>query len=50
VLVLENPLPADLRWMGTYLSEDRGILPVWDGDLRRLYCSKRDRERLAFLL
>jgi hypothetical protein len=50
VLVLENPLPAELRWMSDFLSDDRGILPVWDGNLRRLYCPKRYRQRLAFLL
>ncbi len=50
VLVLQNPLPIELRWMNEYLSEDRGILPVWDGNLRQLHCQIHHRECLSFLL
>lgn len=50
VLVIQHPLPAELRWMHAYLSEDRGILPVWDGDLRTLHCGRRHRGQLGFLL
>jgi len=50
VLVIQNPFPRALRWMRDYLSADRGIFPVWDGDLRTLHCHPEHRERLAFLL
>ncbi len=50
VLVLENPLPTDLAWMVAYLAEDRGILPVWDGDMQSLHCAHQHTDRLSFLL
>ena len=32
VLVIENPLPKENRWMEDYLIKDRGVLLVWDGN------------------
>ncbi len=48
VLVVENKLPAMLRWMIDYLESDRNVLTIWDGD-DRLYGNKRTQTSLAFL-
>jgi len=50
VLVLQNPMPRGMAWMAKYLAQDREILPVWDGNLRTLDCSRQHREQLAFLV
>jgi hypothetical protein len=50
VLVLQHPVPRDLHWTVEYLSEDRGIVPVWDGDMRTLHCDRRHRNEISFLL
>jgi hypothetical protein len=48
VLVIENPLPRKLGWMENYLTNDRGILLVWDGN-GRFSCSPEIRKQLEFL-
>lgn len=48
VLVLENPLPRKLSWMGDYLTKDRGILLVWDGS-GSFYCPEDAKRELPFL-
>ena len=50
VLVVERELPPLLRWVNSYLEEDRGILLAWDGDGRTLSCSPAARAELSFLL
>jgi hypothetical protein len=49
ILVLEQPLPESLSWLATYLIEDRGIIPIWDGDLTSLHCAEQHHEKLGFL-
>ncbi|MCW5555848.1 MAG: hypothetical protein KIS67_27285 [Verrucomicrobiae bacterium] len=48
VLVIENPLPRKLGWIENYLTKDRGILLVWDGD-RKFSCSPEIRKQLEFM-
>lgn len=48
VLVLENSLPMKLGWIERYLTEDRGIFLVWDGN-GTLNCSLQYRSNLGFL-
>lgn len=48
VLVLENNLPASIRWMSDYLEMDRNIMLVWDGN-NRLYARESTKNRLNFL-
>ena len=48
VLVIENPLPKENRWMEDYLINDRGVLLVWDGD-GKFHCSPHIRKQLGFL-
>ncbi len=48
VLVIENPLPKENRWMEDYLVKDRGVLLVWDGD-GKFHCPPSIREQLGFL-
>jgi len=48
VLVIENPLPRENRWMEDYLMNDRGVLLVWDGG-GNLHCSPGARKQLEFL-
>jgi hypothetical protein len=48
VLVIENPLPKENRWMEDYLIHDRGVLLVWDGN-GKFDCSTEIREQLEFL-
>lgn len=49
ILVVENPLPAKLRWLENYLIEDRGIFLVWDGNRKTFNCPKNERESLPFI-
>ncbi len=48
VLVIENPLPKENRWMEDYLIKDRGVLLVWDGN-GKFNCSPHIRKELDFL-
>jgi len=48
VLVIENPLYEDVRWMENYLENKRNINLIWDGD-GNLYGSERTKEKLNFL-
>jgi hypothetical protein len=48
VLVIENPLPRENRWMENYLINDRGVLLVWDGN-GKFSCSPEIRKQLEFL-
>ena len=48
VLVIENPLPKENRWMEDYLIKDRGVLLVWDGN-GKFDCSPDIRKHLEFL-
>ncbi len=48
VVVVENELPNDTKWMNEYLEEDRGIHLIWDGD-NKLYASKKTKKALPFL-
>jgi len=49
VLVIEQPIPERLAWLVDYLVADRGILLVWDGAGRTLYCDPRQQRDLPFL-
>ncbi len=48
VLVIENPLPKNLKWHIDYLVEDREILLVWDGN-NKLHCPQIIKDRLQFI-
>jgi len=48
VLVLQNPVAGSLGWMKDYLSEDREVFLLWDGDRRTLHCMRQHREVLGF--
>ena len=48
VLVIENPLPRENRWMENYLINDRGVPLVWDGN-GKFRCSPDIRKQLEFL-
>lgn len=48
VLVIENPLPKQNRWMEDFLLNDRGVLLVWDGN-GKFNCSPDIRKQLEFL-
>jgi hypothetical protein len=48
VLVIENPLPKENRWMEDYLINDRGVLLVWDG-AGKFNCRAETRKCLDFL-
>lgn len=48
VLVIENPLPHRLRWIENYLTGDRGVFLVWDGN-GQLSSSPETRRRMTFL-
>jgi len=50
VLVIEKPLGQELAWMVEYLVRDRGILLVWDGDMRTLHCPSWLKRQLSFLV
>ena len=49
VLVVENPLSSDSKWLVDYLINDRGILIAWDGDGRNFDCPKDIRKDLDFI-
>jgi hypothetical protein len=48
--VIEKPLPTDLSWMVDYLTRDRDVAFVWDGDMRSLHCHARQQREMQFLL
>lgn len=48
VVVIENELPNDMKWLYEYMEEDRGIHVIWDGN-NKLYSSKKTRKSLPFL-
>lgn len=50
VLVIENPLPAHLEWMIDYLSKDRDIAVLWDGNRSSFTCDQRHERMLRPLL
>lgn len=49
VLVIENSLDNNDKWLLDYLEIDREILLVWDGDGVNLYGSENARVALPFL-
>lgn len=48
ILVIENPLYEEVKWMEDYLENKRNINLVWDGD-GNLYGTERTKEKLNFL-
>lgn len=50
VLVIENPLTRALEWIADYLTKDRQIFLVWDGDNNKLHFPNVVRNELSFLL
>lgn len=48
VLVIENALPKENRWMEKYLIDDRRVLLVWDGN-GKFNCPPDIRKQLKFL-
>jgi hypothetical protein len=48
VLVIENPLPKESRWMENYLINNREVLLVWDGN-GKFNCPPGIRKQLEFL-
>jgi len=48
VLVIEKLLPRENRWMENYLTNDRGVLLVWNGN-GNFNCSSDSRKQLEFL-
>ncbi len=48
VLVIENPLSKGNEWMENYLTKDRGVLLIWDGN-GKFYCPSGIRSQLGFL-
>ena len=50
VLVVERPLTSDLRWMVDYLTKDRNVAFLWDGDMVSLHCHSRQQREVDFLL
>ncbi len=50
VVVIENPLPRDKRWLIDYVVNDRQLLIAWDGDRTNLHCPERLRQELSFLV
>ena len=48
VLVLEKAFETPDAWMRDYLTEDRNVLVLWDGD-GNLYCPTKTAPKLAFL-
>lgn len=49
VVVIENPLPDQKKWLMDYVVKDRGLLIAWDGDRNTLHCPPEIREDLGFL-
>jgi hypothetical protein len=50
VVVIENPMPEDKRWLIDYVVNDRQLLIAWDGDRTNLYCPDQLRGELGFLV
>ena len=50
VVVIENPVPRDKRWLIDYVIDDRQLLIAWDGDRTNLHCPDRLRGELSFLV
>lgn len=49
VVVIENPLPEQKRWLVDYVVKDRGLLIAWDGDRRTLRYPPELSDDLRFL-
>ena len=49
VVVIENPLPAEKRWLLDYVIKDRELLIAWDGDGKTLHCPTEISKQLSFL-
>jgi len=49
VLLLENRLKNDDEWLVDYLTEDRELLVVWDGQDDELFTTDEGRKTLPFL-
>jgi hypothetical protein len=50
VVVIEQPVPHDKRWLIDYVVNDRQLLIVWDGDQTNLHCPPQLRQELGFLV
>ncbi len=50
VVVIENPVPRDKRWLIDYVVNDRQLLIAWDGDRTNLHCPEGLRQELSFLV
>lgn len=50
VVVIENPVPKDKRWLIDYVVNDRQLLIAWDGDRTNFHCPDRLRGELCFLV
>jgi len=48
VLVLETALPSKMAWMADYITKDRNVLLVWDGN-NRFYCPDSISDQLKFI-
>jgi hypothetical protein len=48
VLVLETPLAGKMAWMADYITKDRNVLLVWDGN-NRFYCPEGISDQLTFI-
>lgn len=49
VVVIENPLPEQKKWLVDYVVKDRGLMIAWDGDQKTLKCPPDLSRDLAFL-
>jgi hypothetical protein len=49
VVIIENPVPAELSWMVDYVVNDRKLLIAWDGNGRTLHFPDAIGDRLRFL-
>jgi hypothetical protein len=49
VVVVENPLPEEKRWLVDYVVKDREMLIAWDGDQKTLHFPAEINRQLAFL-
>jgi len=50
VVVIENPVLKDKRWLIDYVVNDRQLLIAWDGDRTNLHCPERLRDEMSFLV
>jgi hypothetical protein len=50
VVVIENPMPEDKRWLIENVVNDRQLLIAWDGDRTNLHCPDQLRGELGFLV